>query len=414
MSTTVKQQFARDPSKSVRSMNEARAEEKSLPEVVFVIAQSGNLSNGGVESITQVLEGLGKIAPVVVTQRETPANRRWREKGAPVLLWPMTALRPRSLLRANLRMLKLIRSSRARVVHCNDIFALWHTGFGARLAGAKVVFNVRNIKPVGVRYGWRWRVARALSNRQLVLSREMQSRLALRLGVNDARAGERREGIEFIYSAVDTRRFHPVKGEERARLRERLKIAAGCFAIGYVGAFEPRKGQLEFIREAGPRLKERLPQEQARVYFVGDFDADENEYARECLCAVKELGLEETFSFIGYTSEVANWYRAADLCVVASRNEGLARSMIEALACATPVVSFDVCSAREILEERGCGLVVEEGDYEELVKQVAALAHHRERLEQFGSLGAQAARELFDPQEVVARYEQLYLSLNGS
>ncbi len=414
MSTTVKEQFAPDGGvKSAGRIGAARAEEESLPQVVFVIAQSGNLSNGGVESITQVLEGLRRVEPVVVTQLETPVNGRWVKMGAKVLLWPMTALRPWSLFRANLRMFRLLRLTGARVVHCNDIFALWHTGFGARLGGARVLFNVRNIKPVGARYGWRWRVAKVLSHRQLVLSREMQSRLALRLGINDAApARERRESIEYIYSAVDTRRLYPYEAAAHARLRKRLKIAADCFAIGYVGAFEPRKGQLDFIREAGPRLKERLPR--AKVYFVGDFDADRNEYARECLRAVRDLKLEETFSFMGYRREVADWYRAVDLCVVASRNEGLARSMIESLACATPVVSFDVCSAREILEERGCGLVVPEGDYEALVKQIVTLAHQEDVLKQLGSAGAQVTRELFDPQEVVRRYERLYLSLNGS
>jgi glycosyltransferase involved in cell wall biosynthesis len=413
MSTTVKEEFARDGGlKAAGRIGAARTQEESLPRVVFVIAQSGNLSNGGVESITQVLEGLRRVEPVVVTQLETPVNGRWVKRGAKVLLWPMKALRPWSLLRANLRMFRLLRSTGARVVHCNDIFALWHTGFGARLGGARVLFNVRNIKPVGARYGWRWRVAKVLSHRQLVLSREMQSRLALRLGINDASTRERQAGIEYIYSAVDTRRLYPFEGAARMRLRKRLKIDAGCFAIGYVGTFEPRKGQLDFIREAGPRLKERLPR--AKVYFIGDFNTDENEYARECLQAVRDLKLEETFAFMGHRREVADWYRATDLSVVASRNEGLARCMIESLACATPVVSFDVCSAREILEERGCGLVVPEGDYEALVKQVTTLAHQEDALKQLGGAGARVARELFDPQEVVRRYEHLYLALNGN
>src|SRR5262249_36018612 len=135
-----------------------------------------------------------------------------------------------------------------------------------------------------------------------------------------------------------------------------------CFAIGVVAAFEPRKAQLDFLKEAAPRLRKLLPQ--SRVFFVGDFAPETNDYARRCLAETEEAGLGEAVTFAGYQSEVNQWYRALDLVVVASRNEGLARCMIESLACGTPVVSFDVCSAREILEEGECGAVVPGGDYE--------------------------------------------------
>src|SRR3954469_5946408 len=90
--------------------------EVARAQVVFVVTQSGNRANGGVESITQVLEKLRHVKPVVVTQMETTANSRWRDAGSEVLVWPMPAPRLRSLLRLNLRMYKLIRSTNCRVV----------------------------------------------------------------------------------------------------------------------------------------------------------------------------------------------------------------------------------------------------------------------------------------------------------
>ncbi len=85
--------------------------------------------------------------------------------------------------------------------------------------------------------------------------------------------------------------------------------------------------------------------------------------------------------------------------------------MIESLACATPVVSFDVCSAREILEARGCGLVVASGDRGALAESLASLAWDGEARARLGSRGRSTARELFDPARVVRAYERLYLSL---
>ncbi len=385
---------------------DAAAEDLPVP-VVFVISQSDNRANGGVESVSQVLSNLTRIRPIIVTQADSAASRRWRSNGAEVLVWPNSTARVISLIRANLRTFRLVRSLGCRVVHCNDIMALWLAAFGARLAGASVVFNVRNIKSDGQRYGWRWQIALRLSNRQLVLSQDMRDKLSARLGIR--RASARAEKMSYIYSAVDTANMSAVDEQTRAGLRSRLGVAADCFAIGYVGAFEPRKGQLEFINEAGRLLKDRLPS--AKVYFAGDFVPAQNDYARSCQEALGRRDLENGFECVGYKSEMADWYRAFDLVVVASRNEGLARCMIESLACGTPVVSFEVCSAGEILAGNGCGVVVAAGDYEQLVGEIVRLANDSEERRRLGDRAAALARTLFEPAKLVRQYEDMYLSL---
>lgn len=406
MSTLTKVEIEDARDSAARDLDEAA---DARPRVAFVVTQSGARANGGVESITQVVERLRGVRPLVVTQSETDFNRRWRVAGARVRVWPMASLGLASLVGNNARAFRLVRAEGCRVVHCNDIHALWQTAFGARLAGAAVVFNVRNVKPEGATYGRRWQLARRVSTRQLALSAEMAEALARRLGIGERGAARARLG--HIYSAVDTEKFSPVDGVRRAALRERLEIGADCFAVGVVAAFEPRKAQLDFIRESVPRLLRLVPR--ARVYFVGDFDMNDA-YARRCLEEAKNSGVEASVSFVGYADAVAEWYQAFDAVAVPSRNEGLARCMIEAVACGTPVVSFGVCSAREILEGRGCGVVVESGNHEALAEQLARLAWDEERRAKLGSAGAAAARELFDPAEVVGAYERLYLSLSGN
>jgi glycosyltransferase involved in cell wall biosynthesis len=407
MATVVKRKFTETLS-APESLEDARG---AQPSIIFVVTQSEILSNGGVESISLVLEGVRKFRPIVVTQLETAANQRWQNAGLRVVLWPMPARNAWSMLKANLRMLRLVRSSGAKVVHCNDIFGLFQTGFGARLAGALIVFNVRNIKSADHQYGWRWQIARRLSARQLVLSRDMRDQLASRLGMPQVNS-EAQQAIKFIYSAVSPKRMSPASDGDRLRLRRELGIDANCFAIGYVAAFQTRKGQYDFIVKAGARLRRDVPA--ARVYFVGDFDPAGNGYAKSCVDAAREAGLEDLFRFVGYRGEIADWYRAFDLVLVASKNEGLARCMIESLACGTPVVSFDVCSAREILEERKCGVVVRREDYGALIDQVATLFAQPEIRKELSRNAAALAKELFAPAEIVSQYEDLYLSLIGN
>ena len=89
------------------------------------------------------------------------------------------------------------------------------------------------------------------------------------------------------------------------------------------------------------------------------------------------------------------------------------RGMIEAMACARPVVSFDVCSAREVLEEEsdGAGTVVRHGDYDAMADALVRYATDRDAQAAAGRAGSSAARRLFDPEQVVERCESAYRRL---
>ena len=66
----------------------------------------------------------------------------------------------------------------------------------------------------------------------------------------------------------------------------------------------------------------------------------------------------------GQRSDVATWYRAADVYVISSHNEGLSNSMIEALAFGLPVISTRVSGSSILVESPAAGLVVDVGNVE--------------------------------------------------
>jgi len=89
------------------------------------------------------------------------------------------------------------------------------------------------------------------------------------------------------------------------------------------------------------------------------------------------------------------------------------RGMIEAMSCGRPVVSFDVCSAREVLEEKSAtaGTVVAYGDHRGMADALVRYATDPAAQAAAGRAGRAAAEVLFDPDAVVERYERVYREL---
>lgn len=383
-------------------------------DIGVAIWQSLNHSDGGVESITQILERMDRTRPVIITQRETPRTERWRHRGFEVHVlpavyeaWSKDPASIRHIPRNNAWMASLVRQRGLRVVHVNDIPSFLNVGFGARIGGARLVFNVRDVKPGEEPYKVTWRVAATACDHVIALSEEMARDLESRL-----HGFFRTPRVSYFYSVVDMAKMTVPTSAERTNLRGRLALSNDRLVLAYVAAFNEKKAQLRFLQQAMPALVRRVPS--VLVCFVGDFRPESDAYARACAEFVAANQMADHVRFVGYTQAVADWYAATDMVLLASRNEGLARCMIEGIARATPVVSFDVCSAREILEQHRCGIVVEQSDYGSLVSAIEQLAVDGKLRTELGANGARLARELFDPDRVVSRYEDLYLSVGRS
>lgn len=388
--------------------------------VLFAVFQNGSKANGGVESLTQIIAGLRGQPRVVLTNAETPATARWRDAGAEAVVWNLPyatgqswcrggfarlARRVYSLLATNWWVWRTLRERRLMAVHCNDPAPFWHVAIGARLAGVPLLWNLRDTKSdveglnvARYRRRFRW-CARAL-----VLSREMREFYARALLLRNGRA---HPPIDFIYSVVDSARMYPLPPEERLALRSELGIAEGTFAIGFIATFNDKKNQLGYLREAVPTLAARYPS--AKTFFIGDFEPKTNPYALGCLATAAALRIENRVRFAGFCLDVQRWYQACDVVVVPTRKEGLARCMIEALACGTPVVSFDVASAREILETHGCGRVVAQGDYAGLCGALAGLAENPALRVELSAAGVDLASRLFSAGVCLDQYRRLLL-----
>ena len=371
------------------------------PAVIFAMLQTGAEANGGIESISQVIRRLRDHRPVVLTNL---ANRQFEELqrlGIEAHVVPETA----SLgLRSNLggyiathrryhRALKrLMRDTGARIVHANDPLAFQLSLSAVKTArGARIALNMRDtIDPDRRPPRNRYRFFFGAADHLFFLSEDMAARWE-RIAANARRA------CSVTYSIVDRDLFAPSDQEEES----------GRPIVLLSGIFRPKKGQLDFLRHVAPALAAGG----AEIWFAGDFDPARDPYSAACAAAAEPLG--DAVRFLGYRRDLPKLLNKARVVAIPSRYEGLMRVMIEAMSCARPVVSFDVCSAREALEEKSAaaGTVVPLGDFDGMARALLHYCSDAESSARAGRAGAEAADILFDAGEVVERYERAYRSM---
>ncbi|MGH7279356.1 MAG: glycosyltransferase family 4 protein [Candidatus Rokuibacteriota bacterium] len=173
--------------------------------------------------------------------------------------------------------------------------------------------------------------------------------LAMRLGLAEWR-------IRVISNGVDSRVFQP---RDRALARRACGLAGDRRVVLTVGGIYEDKGQ-HLVLEALPQILARHP---AFLYvMIGEMRRDR--YRARLDALIERHGLQRHVLFAGGRphQELAHWYAASDLFCLATRSEGWANVLLEALACGVPVVSTDVGGNPEIVGDERLGLLVPYGD----------------------------------------------------
>jgi glycosyltransferase involved in cell wall biosynthesis len=173
-----------------------------------------------------------------------------------------------------------------------------------------------------------------------------------------------------VYNIVDLTRFHPgaMPSQDLAKRPEEVWF-------GVVGAITPLKGQDIFL-DTAEKVIDHLPD--AAFLIVGS-----NPYATEA-----GLGYEDRLrrrvansvllnrvKFVGFRDDVPGVISCLDVLVQPNRGpEGLGRSVLEAMACAVPVISVDRWGPAELVEHGRSGLLFPPLDAEKLAAHMITLA----------------------------------------
>ncbi len=189
-------------------------------------------------------------------------------------------------------------------------------------------------------------------------------------------------------------RWEPAAVASGTAVRQRLGVDAGAPLLLNVGSLTPQKGHADLL-QAMATLHRRVPR--ARLLILGEgFLRPQLERQRRL------LGLDDTVLMPGFAAGIAAAMAAADLLVLSSDNEGMARVLIEAAACGLPAVATDVSGTRLAVREEISGRVVPPRNPEVLAATIAELLADDARRLAMGEAARRLAEQRFDAARMLA------------
>ena len=129
---------------------------------------------------------------------------------------------------------------------------------------------------------------------------------------------------------------------------------------------------------------------------------------------VQDLGLAGAARVDGARHDVKEILRNATLFVLSSTSEGIALTLLEAMAAGLPVVATRVGGNAEVVADGETGLLVPARSPEALADAMLTLLSDRRKCREMGRAGRERVAALFDVRRTVASYERLYLEALNS
>jgi D-inositol-3-phosphate glycosyltransferase len=200
--------------------------------------------------------------------------------------------------------------------------------------------------------------------------------------------------VAVVPPGVDLGVFTPRVRGGRIGARRRLGLPVDGQILLFVGRIQPLKAPDVLVRAvaemlaADPGRRDRLT-----VVVLGGPSGTGLEKPRALQDLAADLGLADVVCFrppVGRT-ELADWYRAADLVAVPSHSESFGLVAIEAQACGTPVVAARVGGLRTAVVDGVTGLLVDGHDARDWAHALTGLLDEPLRRRRMGAAAAATA-----------------------
>ena len=191
-----------------------------------------------------------------------------------------------------------------------------------------------------------------------------------------------------IYNAVDLKRRYRPASSPNASWRKQYGIAADSIVIGQVAALTAHKRPDLLIKSFAEALK-TAPNMHLVLIGQGPLEQQLQRQANE-------LGASDKVTLTGYVEDVLPFLQhVININVLASIEEGLGVSVIEASGCALPSIVSDCTGLKEVVKDGITGVKYPPDDYQALTIAITKLAQNPELSRELGQKARAFALEKF-------------------
>ncbi len=270
-----------------------------------------------------------------------------------------------------------------------------HLAFGIAGAIVKSIFGGRLIIKIGVELdtlpkGLRRlafvlgiKAVKNITDRFVALNRHIASELVL-LGVPEKK-------IARIPNGIDLKKFRPLKME---KLGESAVVVA---RIVPAKKTDVAVRAWKIVAEAHPKSK---------LTIFGGYESN----AHGLIGTIKELGLHDNIEVILGRDVSAEDYCRHEIFLATTSSEGMSNSLLEAMACAMPIVATRIPAVEGVLESKKNCLLVEVGDEKQAAEAIMRLFGNKKFGEKLGQKARERAKT-FDIRKIARIYSGLYSSI---
>ncbi|MCX6579492.1 MAG: glycosyltransferase [Candidatus Aminicenantes bacterium] len=214
--------------------------------------------------------------------------------------------------------------------------------------------------------------------------------------------------VETIPNSLETEEFMPL---EKKTARKELDLGHGqpgqvVLLFGAVTGNEKRKGFQHLVQALryclrDPGFKYLAKNGGVKILTFGPSQGD-----------LKELDIEiQSIGYIDGNRKLAALYSASDLFVLPSLEDNLPNTMLESMACGTPVVSFAVGGMPDLIQDGVTGGMAPCFDTGKLGQIILDLVFDADKREQMGRNCRQVIEKNFKLQDQAANYIELFNEL---
>lgn len=206
--------------------------------------------------------------------------------------------------------------------------------------------------------------------------------------------------ISVIPNAVN-KIYQPLPKQKSESFRHKQGISSETLCLLNVGSNHPRKNIFNVLKAINILKTKSLS---FHFWKVGtDFSEEQKAY-------IQAQGLENHISYLGKPNkeDLPEIYNAADMLIAPSLHEGFGMTLLEAMACGTPVITSKVSAMPEVVGD--AGVLVEPTNPQSIADAISDLYHNCEYYEQLVKKG-QLRAKLFTWEKTAEQIAQTYEKL---